>query len=66
MNAASGVTEFAGHSREGTVEMAYAVLRRRDLPSVYEQVRFWDPQAFVTVEEPRTIQRGWLFDKRRK
>jgi uncharacterized protein YebE (UPF0316 family) len=61
-----GVTEFAGHGREGAVEMVYAVLRRRDLPSVYEQVRFWDPQAFVTVEEPRTIQRGWLFDRRRK
>lgn len=61
-----GVTEFAGHGREGTVEMVYAVLRRRDLPSVFEQVRIWDPDAFVTVEEPRAIQRGWMFDKRRK
>jgi uncharacterized protein YebE (UPF0316 family) len=61
-----GVTEFAGYGREGSVEMLYAVLRRRDLPSVYEQVRFWDPEAFVTVEEPKAIQRGWMFSQRRK
>jgi uncharacterized protein YebE (UPF0316 family) len=61
-----GVTEFAGQGREGTVEMIYAVVRRRELPSVMEQVQVWDPDAFVTVEEPRTIQRGWMFEKRRK
>jgi len=61
-----GVTEFAGYGREGTVEMVYAVVRRRDLRSVYEQIRIWDPDAFVTVEEPKTIQRGWMFEKRRK
>lgn len=61
-----GVTEFAGHGREGTVEMVYAVMRRRDLPAVYREVNVWDPNAFVTVEEPRNIQRGWMFGKRRK
>jgi Uncharacterized protein conserved in bacteria len=61
-----GVTEFAGHGREGTVEMVYAVMRRRDLPAVYREVNVWDPDAFVTVEEPRNIQRGWMFGKRRK
>lgn len=61
-----GVTEFAGQGREGMVEVVYAVLRRRDLPHVFTEVRTWDPQAFVTVEEPRAIHRGWLLDKRRK
>lgn len=61
-----GVTEFAGQGREGTVEVVYAVLRRRDLPAVFEQVGIWDPDAFVTVEEPRAIHRGWMFGKRRK
>lgn len=61
-----GVTEFSGQGREGTVELVYAVLRRRDLPYVYEEVGIWDPDAFVTVEEPRAIQRGWMFSKRRK
>ncbi|MDQ3389326.1 MAG: DUF2179 domain-containing protein [Gemmatimonadota bacterium] len=61
-----GVTEFAGHGQAGTVEVVYAVLRRRDLPRALEQVHFWDASAFVTIEEPRAIHRGWLFDKRRK
>jgi uncharacterized protein YebE (UPF0316 family) len=61
-----GVTEFAGQGREGRVEVVYAALRRRDLPQVFEEVRTWDPEAFVTVEEPRAIHRGFMFDKRRK
>jgi uncharacterized protein YebE (UPF0316 family) len=61
-----GVTEFAGQGREGTVEMVYAVLRRRDLPSAMQEIRLWDPDAFVTVEEPKSIQRGWMFSARRK
>lgn len=61
-----GVTEFAGHGREGQVEVVYAVLRRRDLPAVFQHVGVWDPDAFVTVEEPRAIHRGWMFGQRRK
>jgi len=61
-----GVTEFSGQGREGRVEFLYAVVRRRDLARVYDEVRVWDPDAFVTVEEPRAIQRGWLFGTRRK
>lgn len=53
-----GVTEQAGQGREGQVEILHAALRRRDLPVVYEEVRTWDPEAFVTVEEPRAIYRG--------
>jgi uncharacterized protein YebE (UPF0316 family) len=61
-----GVTEFSGQGREGLVEVVYAVLRRRDLKYVFQEVATWDPQAFVTVEEPRSIQRGWMFGMRRK
>lgn len=61
-----GVTEFAGQGREGRVEVVEAVLRRRDLSLALREIEIWDPQAFVTVEEPRAIHRGWLLDKRRK
>lgn len=61
-----GVTEFAGHGREGKVEVVEAVLRRRDLPAAFKEVEYWDPEAFVTVQEPRAIHRGWLLQKRRK
>jgi uncharacterized protein YebE (UPF0316 family) len=61
-----GVTEFPAYGRDGRMEVIYAVLRRRHLPLALAQVSAWDPDAFVTVEEPRTIHRGWMFDYRRK
>jgi uncharacterized protein YebE (UPF0316 family) len=60
------VTQLAGHGRSGAVEVLYAVLRRRDLKYVFQEVATWDPDAFVTVEEPRAIHRGWMFGMRRK
>lgn len=61
-----GVTEYSGLGREGRVEVVDAVIRRRDLPALFQEVDLWDPEAFVTVAEPRIIQRGWLFGTRRK
>jgi uncharacterized protein YebE (UPF0316 family) len=61
-----GVTEFLGQGREGTVEVLNTVVRRRQVRDVLAEVDRWDPDAFVSVEEPRAIRRGWMFDKRRK
>ena len=61
-----GVTELAGQGRDGRVEILYAALRRRDLPAVFEEVDIWDPEAFVTVEQPRSIQGGRLFGRQGK
>lgn len=61
-----GVTEFAGQGREGKVEVVQTVIRRRQIDRVLKQVDLWDPDAFVSVEEPRTIRRGWMFSARRK
>ncbi|HEX7090908.1 MAG TPA: DUF2179 domain-containing protein [Longimicrobiales bacterium] len=61
-----GVTEFSGHGREGPVEVVYTVLRRRDVPQIFEEVERWDPQAFVTVEEPRQVRSGWRPARRRR
>ncbi len=36
------------------------------LETILREVDFWDPDAFVTVEEPRAIHRGWMMQKRRK
>lgn len=55
-----GVTEFAGHGRDGTVEILDSVVRRRHIPEVLKVVDLWDPRAFVMVEEPRLIRHGWL------
>jgi uncharacterized protein YebE (UPF0316 family) len=61
-----GVTEFPAQGKDGRMEVVYAVLRRRDVPLALAQVSRWDADAFVTVEEPRAIHRGWMFDNRRK
>lgn len=61
-----GVTEFAGQGKEGPVEVVYTVTQRRRIRDVVAEVGRWDPEAFVTVENPQAIERGWLFQKRRK
>lgn len=61
-----GVTEFAGQGRHGTVEVVYTVSRRSDVKRILRLVDDWAPDSFVTVEEPRSIHRGWLLQKRRK
>jgi uncharacterized protein YebE (UPF0316 family) len=58
-----GVTEFSGQGREGRVEVVQTVVLRRQIREVMEEVDRWDPDAFVSVEEPRTIRRGWMFSK---
>jgi len=55
-----GVTEFAARGRDGPVEVIYSVCMRRDIPRVIAEVERWDPQAFITVEEPRDIRWGWM------
>lgn len=64
-NRGFGVTSFAGYGRQGPVEMMYAVVKRRQIPQVIAEVEAVDPEAFITVEEPRTIRRGWMFSKRK-
>ncbi len=61
-----GVTEFAGQGREGTVEVVYTVVKRRHVPHVLREARRWDPDAFITVEEPKAILRGKLYAGPRK
>ncbi len=61
-----GVTEFEGHGRRGKVELIYTLVKRRQIPAVMEVVERMDPGAFITVEEPRTMRRGWMFPTRRK
>lgn len=61
-----GVTELGGRGRDGPVEILQTVVRRRQTRDILAQVDRWDPDAFVSVDEPRTIRRGWLFARRRK
>lgn len=61
-----GVTELLGQGREGRVEIVDTVVQRRDVKNVLREVESWDPEAFISVDEPRSVQRGWLLSRRRK
>ncbi|TVR64470.1 MAG: DUF2179 domain-containing protein [Gemmatimonadales bacterium] len=61
-----GVTEFSGYGREGRVELLLTLVKRRQINRVIATVEAEDHDAFISVEEPRTIRRGWLFSTRRK
>lgn len=55
-----GVTEFVGEGREGPVEVVFTVMQRRRLKTVLAEVERLVPDAFITLEEPREIRRGWM------
>jgi uncharacterized protein YebE (UPF0316 family) len=61
-----GVTEFIGAGREGKVDVVYTVVHRRDIGRVLDEVERLDAEAFVTVEEPREIRRGWMYTTPRR
>jgi uncharacterized protein YebE (UPF0316 family) len=55
-----GVTEFGGQGREGRVEIINSVVHRSHLDEVMQIVDQFDPDAFVTVEEPKVLRGGSL------
>ena len=55
-----GVTETAGYGREGNVEILSVVVHRAHLDEAVKLIEQWDPDAFVTVEEPRVLRGGAL------
>jgi uncharacterized protein YebE (UPF0316 family) len=55
-----GATEFVGQGREGRVELITVVVHRGHLDDVMSIVEKWDTDAFVTVEEPKSMRGGLL------
>ena len=54
------VTEFAGVGGNERVDLVRSVLKRRALPSALAAIERCDPDAFVMVEQPQVLRRGWL------
>jgi uncharacterized protein YebE (UPF0316 family) len=52
-------TELAGRGKDGMVSVINCSVRRRDIDRVRAQVIRIDPDAFLTVEEVRPLQRGF-------
>lgn len=55
-----GVTETLGEGKDGAVTMLRCVLSRRDVTDFLAVVRQVHPDAFVSVEEARAVQHGWI------
>lgn len=59
-NAGFGATVGWGHGRGGTVGMIVAVVRRREVDKICDLAESVDPNAFITIEDARTVRRGYI------
>lgn len=54
------VTEIEGRGRDGSVDLLKIVVPRRRAGTIIDLVRDYDPDAFITVEEVRATQGGYM------
>lgn len=55
-----GVTETVGDGRDGRVSMLRLIVDRRDTLRALDMIREQNPEAFVAIEEARTIRQGYI------
>jgi uncharacterized protein YebE (UPF0316 family) len=55
-----GTTEGRARGKDGTVSTAKTVVRRREVEEVCALIHQIAPNAFITVEETRRVERGYL------
>ncbi|MCI0397006.1 MAG: DUF5698 domain-containing protein [Chloroflexi bacterium] len=55
-----GATIEWGQGRNGAVSLVNAIVRRKEVNAVVALADQIDPDAFVTIEETRTIRRGYM------
>lgn len=58
--AGHAVTEFAGHGQSGAIAVVTCAVSRKDAPRVHDLIRQVDPEAFVTLDDVRPLQRGYF------
>jgi uncharacterized protein YebE (UPF0316 family) len=58
--AGHGATEGLAHGSQGMVGTVKTVVRRKEVVPICQLIQKVDPQAFVTVEETQTVQRGYI------
>jgi uncharacterized protein YebE (UPF0316 family) len=55
-----GATVGWGHGRGGTVGMIVAVIHRKEVDRVCQIAETVDPNAFITIEDTRSVRRGYM------
>lgn len=59
-----GVTTMHGEGKDGAVNILRSIVTHRDIRDMTEIVKATDPQAFVMVENTRSVLRGWIQSER--
>ena len=57
-NAHFGVTSVQAQGTDGTVHIIFTVVKRNDMSDVKTMIKAFNPQAFYTIEDIRTINGG--------
>jgi uncharacterized protein YebE (UPF0316 family) len=55
-----GATVAWGQGRQGAVGMIWAIVRRKEVTIVQTIAETADPDVFITIEDTRTVRRGYL------
>ena len=53
-----GVTSVDGHGISGEVKVVFTIVPRREVPSVVDLIKKFNPQAFYSIEEVGFVERG--------
>ncbi len=55
-----GTTSFDGRGMAGTVSLIFLIIKRQHLPLIQTIVQKYNPQAFVSVSDIRSVQEGYF------
>lgn len=55
-----GVTESHGEGRDGDVLILRSVVLSKDVARMIDLSKQFDEDAFISIEEARAVQRGWV------
>jgi uncharacterized membrane-anchored protein YitT (DUF2179 family) len=53
-----GVTSIDGEGATGKVKMVFTIIKRQDLPMVIGIIKQFNPTAFYSVEEVKSVAEG--------
>jgi uncharacterized protein YebE (UPF0316 family) len=59
-----GVTSVDGHGTSGEVKVVFTIVPRREVPSIIDSIKKFNPQAFYSIEEVGFAAKGVFPDKK--
>lgn len=55
-----GVTNLIGEGMSGKVNVIYLILKRVEIPDAINAIKTFNPNAFYTIEDVRSISQGFI------